>query len=67
MAIEYHGSAALFNRFDPSHLLEGDGKFFRKLIGPNLMGRLLMELRENGKLDYKLPDDATSFQDLANL
>ena len=27
MAIAYHGSAALFNRFDPSHLLEGDGKF----------------------------------------
>lgn len=26
--------------------------------GPNLMGRLLMELRDNnGKLDYKLPDD----------
>ena len=41
-----------------------DGKEF---IGPNLMGRLLMELRENVKLDYKLPDDATSFQDLANL
>lgn len=41
-----------------------DGKEF---IGPNLMGRLLMELRDNGKLDYKLPEDATSFQDLANL
>lgn len=41
-----------------------DGKEF---IGPDLMGRLLMELRENGKLGYKLPDDATSFQDLANL
>ena len=27
MAIAYHGSAALFNRFDPTHLLEGDGKF----------------------------------------
>ena len=27
MAIAYHGSAALFYRFDPSHLLEGDGKF----------------------------------------
>ena len=39
----------------------------KEFIGPNLMGRLLMELRENGKLDYKLPDDATSFQDLANL
>ena len=41
-----------------------DGKEY---IGPNLMGRLLMELRDKGKLDYKLPGDAISFQDLANL
>ena len=27
MAIAFHGSAALFSEFDPSHLLEGDGKF----------------------------------------
>lgn len=27
MTIAYHGSASLFDRFDPSHLLEGDGKF----------------------------------------
>ena len=33
-------------------------------IGPNLMGRLLMKLRDNGKLDYVLPSDATVFQDL---
>ncbi len=33
-------------------------------VGPNLMGRLLMELRDNGKLDYVLPSDATVFQDL---
>ena len=26
-------------------------------VGPNIMGRLLMELRANGKLEYKLPDD----------
>ena len=25
-------------------------------VGPNLMGRLLMELRD-GKMEYKLPDD----------
>lgn len=37
----------------------------REFIGPNLMGRLLMELRDNGKLDYKLPEDSTSFKDLA--
>lgn len=30
-------------------------------VGPNLLGRLLMELRKNGKLDYDLPDDALSF------
>ena len=52
MAIAYHGTAALFSRFDPSHLLEGDGKEY---VGPNLMGRLLMELRDNGRLDYTLP------------
>ena len=40
-----------------------DGKAF---VGPNLMGRLLMELRDNGKLDYTLPEDALSFQDLAD-
>lgn len=37
-----------------------------EFIGPNLMGRLLMELRDNGKLDYALPPDAVVFQDLAN-
>ena len=30
-------------------------------IGPNLLGRLLMELRENGKLVFQLPDDAFTF------
>jgi ribA/ribD-fused uncharacterized protein len=30
-------------------------------VGPSLLGRLLMELRENGKLDYKLPEDALDF------
>ena len=39
----------------------GDGKEF---VGPNLMGRLLMELREKGRLDYSLPDDVTDFSDL---
>ena len=32
--------------------------------GPNLMGRLLMELRDNGKLEYSLPADAVLFGDL---
>ena len=36
-------------------------------VGPNLMGRLLMELRDNGKLEFTLPNDALSFQDLASL
>ena len=33
-------------------------------IGPNLLGRLLMELREKGKLEYELPEDALSFIDI---
>lgn len=30
-------------------------------VGPNLLGRLLMELRDNGKLEYQLPADAFDF------
>lgn len=30
-------------------------------IGSNLTGRLLMELRDNGSLEYKLPNDALDF------
>lgn len=30
-------------------------------IGSNLLGRLLMELRDNGKLDYHLPNDIFGF------
>jgi len=32
--------------------------------GPNLLGRLLMELRDNGTLTYHLPDDALAFIDV---
>jgi ribA/ribD-fused uncharacterized protein len=32
-----------------------------KYVGSNLLGRLLMELRETGKLNYKLPEDAFYF------
>ena len=32
--------------------------------GPNIMGRLLMELRDPGCLEYNLPPDAISFPDL---
>ena len=32
-----------------------------KWIGPNLTGRLLMELRDNGNLEYNLPEDALEF------
>ena len=32
--------------------------------GPNIMGRLLMELRDKGTLEYSLPEDAMHFQDL---
>jgi len=37
----------------------------RAWIGPNIMGRLLMELRDNGTLGYHLPDDVMHFSDLA--
>ena len=30
-------------------------------VGPNLLGRLLVEIRDTGNLDYKLPDDALMF------
>ena len=36
--------------------LEGD-----KWVGSNLTGRLLMELRDNGKLEYNLPKNALEF------
>ena len=32
--------------------------------GPNIMGRLLMELRDNGTLSYSLPNDVMRFSDL---
>jgi ribA/ribD-fused uncharacterized protein len=38
-----------------------DGENFK---GPNLLGRLLMELRDNGTLEYRLPDDALDFVEL---
>ena len=41
--------------------LSEDGKTW---TGPNIMGRLLMELRDNGKLEYILPADAMVFSDL---
>ena len=37
-------------------VLRGD-----EYVGPNLLGRLLMELRDNGSLNYSLPDDALGF------
>lgn len=30
-------------------------------VGPNILGRLLMELRDNGLLEYHLPDDTFNF------
>lgn len=37
-----------------------------KYVGSNLMGRLLMELRDNGKLDYHLPKDIFSSSTTSN-
>ena len=41
--------------------LSEDGKIW---AGPNIMGRLLMELREKGTLRYNLPEDVMRFKDL---
>ena len=41
--------------------LSEDGKTW---VGPNIMGRLLMELRDKGTLEYNLPAEAMSFSDL---
>ena len=38
--------------------LQGDN-----FVGPNLLGRLLMELRDTGKLEYILPADAMKFNE----
>lgn len=32
-----------------------------EMVGPNLLGQFLMELRDTGKLDYTLPADALNF------
>lgn len=37
----------------------------RTWTGPNIMGRLLMGLRDKGELSYTLPEDAMRFSDLA--
>ena len=46
----YHGSHSLFDKFDLLHALEGDRKikfgFGVYDVEPNLLGRLLMELRD---------------------
>lgn len=41
--------------------LSGDGKEY---IGPNLLGRLLMELRDKGTLPCSLPEEVMHFSDL---
>lgn len=42
--------------------LSEDGRAWR---GPNIMGRLLMNLRDKGTLGYTLPEDVMHFSDLA--
>lgn len=44
-----------------SAALSEDGALWR---GPNIMGRLLMELRDNGTLEWHLPEDILRFDDL---
>lgn len=35
-----------------------------KYVGPNIIGQMLMSLRDNGKLEYRLPADALAFIEL---
>ena len=42
--------------------LSDDGKTW---TGPNIMGRLLMELRDKGTLSYSLPESVLDFKDIA--
>lgn len=44
-----------------SATLSEDGTTWR---GPNIMGRLLMELRDRGTLSYSIPEEAARFPDL---
>ena len=44
--------------------LSADGKNY---VGPNLFGRLLMELRDNGTLEFSLPGDSMKFDDLRDI
>ena len=37
-----------------------------KFIGSNLLGRLLMALRDDGSLEYNLPDDMFEFIEMIN-
>jgi hypothetical protein len=76
----YHGSSVLFSRFDLSYALEDDGKVksgygvyvtsryrsCNEYVGPNQLGRLLMEPRDNGNLTNRLPKDALRFLDYLN-
>ena len=43
----------------------GEKRIGDNYIGPNLLGRLLMELRD-GQLTWSLPEDALAFKVLSN-
>ncbi len=45
-------------------VVEGVKTKGEKYVGPNIMGQLLMSLRSNGMLDYRLPSDALAFIEL---
>ena len=44
--------------------LSSDGESY---VGPNLLGRLLMELRDKGTLEYTLPENSIKFEDLREI
>ena len=73
LMLKYENSAEFRKELERSrgkYIVE-DQSTFAKLTtdgteysGSNLMGRLLMELRDNGRLDYNLPQGVIDFSDL---
>ena len=68
---ELERSKGLFIVEQQANLRRPAGAYSAKLsedgtiwAGPNIMGRLLMELRDKGKLEYNLPADVMDFSDL---
>lgn len=57
---EYYPHYLGINRY-PAAKCTLVGKAKDEMVGPNLLGQFLMELRDTDKLDYSLPADALDF------